>query len=375
MDAGGWTRAVLALAGYLAVLSCGSDVAAPTAGDVKEITITPASDTLEVGGTSTLRATVHGASGDTLAGRTLFWNSEDSSVATVSDQGVVTAVAQGTARIAASAEGVSGIATVRVTPKSVRSIVISPSSVTLRTGQSAQLRARMYDRNGKELTGRTVSWSSDNDAIALVDNSGQVTALLPGTATITATSEGVNATARVTVALPPVANVAVDPGSVTLIVGQTAQLTATLTDSDGKTLTGRSISWSSSRSQVAAVSSAGLVTAAAPGSATITATSEGKSGSSTITVKDPEPPDEPSGLEISPDDVTLKSGDKVKLSVKAEGDKKNKKLKVTWSTSNSLIARVDDDGTVTAFLPGTATITARTSDGRSGTAKVSVVRR
>jgi uncharacterized protein YjdB len=332
---------------------------------------------MEVGSTSTLRATVQGASGDTLAGRTLFWNSENPDVATVSDEGVVTAVAPGSARIAASAEGVSGLATVLVTQKAVRSIVITPSSLSLRVGQSARLQATTYDSKGNQLTGRTVSWSSNNTRVATVDNSGQVTAGLPGSATITAASGSANATAKVTVTLIPVARVQVNPGSDTLLVGQTAQLTATTTDSDGNTLTGRSITWSSNKTQVASVSSSGLVTAAAPGSATITATSEGQSGSSSITVQDttspPPPPDNGSqGIVISPAETTMTVGQKTKLSAKASGGKKSKKLKISWSSNNPLVARVGDDGTVTALLPGTATITAQSDDGRSGTATVTV---
>jgi uncharacterized protein YjdB len=178
----------------------------------------------------------------------------------------------------------------------------------------------------------------------------------------------------VSVALLPVTSVNVDPGSATLIVGQTTQLTATPMDSDGNRLSGRTISWSSSSSQIASVTSSGLVTAAAPGSATITATSEGKRGSSTITVQDTttQPPDsDPSGLVLTPAETTLPVGKKVKLAAKASDDK-DKKLKLKWSTSNSLVARVDDGGTVTAMSPGLATITARDSDGRSGTAKVLV---
>jgi hypothetical protein len=87
---------------------------------------------------------------------------------------------------------------------------------------------------------------------------------------------------------PPqnVATVGVSPSSATLIVQQTEQLTATARDAQGAALTGRTITWSSSASGVASVSTAGLVTAVAEGSATITATSEGKSGSATITVQD-----------------------------------------------------------------------------------------
>src|SRR5205085_6463075 len=82
----------------------------------------------------------------------------------------------------------------------------------------------------------------------------------------------------------PVATVTLAPASATVNEGQTLQLTATLKDASGNTLTGRSITWSSSNSSAATVSASGLVRGVVAGSATITATSEGQSGTSAITV-------------------------------------------------------------------------------------------
>ncbi|HEV8266218.1 MAG TPA: Ig-like domain-containing protein, partial [Gemmatimonadales bacterium] len=87
----------------------------------------------------------------------------------------------------------------------------------------------------------------------------------------------------------PVATVDVTPSSASVEVRQTVQLTATPKDSAGTPLAGRPISWTSSDTAVATVSDTGLVTGQAPGLATITATSEGKSGSASITVTEPRP--------------------------------------------------------------------------------------
>src|SRR5690606_21766816 len=113
---------------------------------------------------------------------------------------------------------------------------------------------------------------------------GLVTAIGPGTATITATSEGKSATAQVTVSPVPVASVSVSPSSFSLPVGDTRQLSVTLKDASGNTLTGRTVNWSSSATSVATVNSSGRVTAVGAGTATITATSEGKSGTAQVTV-------------------------------------------------------------------------------------------
>ena len=111
-----------------------------------------------------------------------------------------------------------------------------------------------------------------------------------GTATITAMSEGRTGSATVTVTLVPVATVVVSPAPATLPVGGTVQLTVTLKDASGTTLTGRTVAWTSSTTTVATVSPSGLVSdVASGGTTTITATSEGKSGTSVVTVQAPLP--------------------------------------------------------------------------------------
>src|SRR5438128_7201445 len=103
-------------------------------------------------------------------------------------------------------------------------------------------------------------------------------------------SEGRTGSATVTVALIPVASVVVSPAPATLPVGGTLQLTVTLKDANGTTLTGRTVAWTSSTTTVATVSPSGLVTdVASGGTTTITATSEGKSGTSVVTVQAPPP--------------------------------------------------------------------------------------
>jgi Bacterial Ig-like domain (group 2) len=185
---------------------------------------------------------------------------------------------------------VSGFATVTVTPPPVAAVTVTVSPTSLAPGQTAQAAATLKDANGNVLTGRTVTWSSSNLAVATISATGLVTALAAGTTTIAATSEGVTGSAAVTVTLPPVATVTVSLGTSTLLVGQTTQATAVLKDASGHVLTGRIITWTSANTGVATVSSTGLVTGVAAGTATITATSEGQSGSASIAVSAPPPP-------------------------------------------------------------------------------------
>src|SRR5205085_2012836 len=149
---------------------------------------------------------------------------------------------------------------------------------------TVQLTATPKDANGNPLSGRVVTWSSNNTAVARVNGSGLVTGVGAGTATITATSEGQSGTSDVTVTLAPVASVTVTPSPASVAAGPPVQLTATPKDANGNVLSGRVVTWSSNRTSVATVDGNGLVSGVTAGSATITATSEGKSGTSSITV-------------------------------------------------------------------------------------------
>src|SRR5206468_2049098 len=140
------------------------------------------------------------------------------------------------------------------------------------------------DSVGSSLTGRTVTWTSSNTSVATVSGSGLVASVTPGSATITATSEGKSSTAALAVTTVPVASLAIASATGIVRVGQTLQLTATPKDSAGGTLTGRTVTWTSSNAGVATVSGSGLVAGVTAGSATITATSEGKNSTAALTV-------------------------------------------------------------------------------------------
>lgn len=166
----------------------------------------------------------------------------------------------------------------------VATVTVSPGTITLAPQQTTTLSAVVKDANGAVLTNRVVTWTSSASQRASVSGTGLVTALTPGTATITATSEGRSGSATVTIEAPPVASVTVSPASAALVPQQTIQLAAETRDAGGAALTGRDVTWTTSQNTVATVSGAGLVTAVAPGTATITAASEGKSGTAQVTV-------------------------------------------------------------------------------------------
>jgi len=306
-----------------------------------------------------------------LTGRVVTWGSSATGVATVSATGVVTGVATGTATITATSEGKNANATITVTPVPVGTVTVAPSSSSIVVLQTAQLTPTVKDLNGVVVTNRVVTWSSNNPAFVSVSSTGVVTGLVPGSATITATSEGKSGTATVSVTLAPVATVTVTPPSANVTQGQTQALSATLKDASGNTLTGRAITWSTSTPGVATVSSSGVVTAVAVGTATITATSEGKTGTSMITVT----PIPVATVTVSPSSSSVKIGNTKALSATTRDVNGNVLTGrvITWSSSDTNKATVSSSGVVTGVAEGTVTITA-TSEGKSGTATVAVTR-
>jgi hypothetical protein len=153
-------------------------------------------------------------------------------------------------------------------------------------GGSLQLSATARDALGDVLTGRTVTWQSSATTMATVSPTGSVTGVAAGgPVTVTATIEGVSGGAAVTVIPIPVATVVLAPATGTVEVGATLPLTATVRAALGAALMGRPVAWQSAAPGVATVSAAGVVTGISVGGpVTITATSEGVSGTTVITV-------------------------------------------------------------------------------------------
>jgi len=353
----------------VAAIACQSDSLEP-GGGVASVVISPRTGTVAVGSVLHLTAEALDASGKPLAGRSMAWASSDRTIATVSNDGIVTGVATGTVQIAASTEGKSAIAEINVNPTPVASVSVTPSSRDLLVGQSVQLSAQALDAQGNALTGRQVTFTTSNPAVASVSSAGVVTALTSGSVLITATSEGKNAVATIAVSTVPVASVAVTPGSSPLVVGQTTQLTAEPRDAAGTALAGRPVAWSTSAAGVASVSSTGLVTAVAPGTATISAVSEGRTGTSTITVS----PKPVSAVIVSPGQASVIVGQSVTLSAQVTDEQGNvlSGRPLTFSSGTPGVASVSSTGVVTGVAAGTATITV-TSEGKSGTATITVV--
>ena len=349
--------------------TCGREALEPEEGGVESIVVTPAISTVSVGSTIDLNAQVLDPSGISVPDRPVHWASEDPQIATVSDDGTVTAVGVGTVQVAASTGGRSGLAQVTVTTTPVASVQVTPGNTSLFVEESFQFNAVTRDAAGNILTNRPITWSSNNESVASVSATGLVTALSPGGAIISATSEGRTTPASVTVAAIPVASVQLEPRTLALVNGQTAELQAQPLDANGKPLVGRVILWFTNNASVATVNTSGVVTGQAPGSAIITATSEGISATSTVTVTAPVP----NVVVLTPAQALVQERGTTQLTAQVLDNigRVMPDAVVEYASSSTAVATVNASGLVTGVAPGKATITG-TSGGKTGTAEVTV---
>lgn len=193
------------LAAALFLAACGGD-GSPAGPEpepepsVATVEITPGADTLTaLGETRSFTAVARDADGDPITGLSFTWSTSDQSVATVDDQGVVTASANGTAEITATVDGVTGSAGLAVIQQ-VESVTVTPSSATLTTvGATRTFTAAAVDANDNAVTGAAILWTSEDPSVATVDSAGVVTSKGAGVSTITASIQGVPGHAALTV--------------------------------------------------------------------------------------------------------------------------------------------------------------------------------
>ncbi len=337
--------------------------------DVAVITLSPSAISGPAGRAVQIQATAKTQSGDAVPSQDVDWESSNTAAATVSGTGNVTLLHKGTTTITAIATGVTASIAVNVGSPAPTSISVAPSSTEIEAGQTVQLGATAYDGSAVD-SGFTMTWTSSNSGVASVSPTGLVKAVAAGNATITAASTGASGTAAIQVksTAPVVASVSVSPATATLNPGRTAQLAATLKDASGNTLSGIPVTWSTSNSTAASVSSSGLVTGNAIGSATITASAGGHSGTAVMTVAAPVV----ASVSVTPGSATLAPAQTVQLTATPRDAGGNVlSASVSWTTSAAGVASVSSSGLVTGNTVGSATITA-TAGGIGGNASITV---
>lgn len=334
---------------------------------VKSITINEGQVSIERTKTTQLTVTILPEdAGD----KSVTWSSDNDDIATVDDKGLVTAVATGTTTITATTNDGSGLTAecqVTVTPLKATGIKLDKTEVSLERDATVQLAATVTPDNADD---RTVIWSSNDNGIARVDDSGRVTAISVGTTTITAkTNDGSGLTASCTVTVTPklVQSITMDDETLTLERGDDTRLTVTVTPQDADDT---SVTWSSNNPGIASVEGNGRVTAIEVGTAVITATTNDGSGLSarcTVTVT----PKEVNDISLNKETLEMEIGDIERLTAIVSPDDADDKT-VTWQSTDSKVASVNSDGVVTARSAGEATITATTSNGLTAECHVEV---
>ena len=255
--------------------------------NVTEVTLDRIELTLTEGETGTLTATVRPDNADN---KKVKWSSDKTEIATVDGAGKVTAVKAGEAVVTVTTEDGGKTASCKVTVKakavSVTEVTLDKTELTLTEGETETLTATVRPDNADN---KKVKWSSDKTEIATVDGAGKVTAVKPGEAVVTVTTEdgGKTASCKVTVKAKtvPVTGVDVKPWSVTIGANGTTKLTCTVAPSNA---TNRNVRWESDNPSVATVDSDGNVRAVSAGVAKVSAVTEdgGFRSGCTVTVKE-----------------------------------------------------------------------------------------
>ena len=325
--------------------------------EARSVRVTPTDATLRaLGETVRLEAEVLDGNGHAIANAAIAWTSDNERIAEVDATGLVTAVGPGAATMTATHGNLRANAVVMVSQEA-GSVRVSPNTATLRAlGEKVRLGAEVLDGNGHAIANAAIAWTSDNERIAEVDATGLVTAVGPGSATVTAAHGNLRASAVVTVT-QETTEVRIAPTEATLTaLGDTVRLRAEALDRNGRPVTGAIFAWISDDESVVRVDAAGLVTAVGNGSTTVTAAYGNLRASSVVTVAQ-----EATVVRVTPPSATLSAlGDEVRLA--AEALDRNGRLvsgaTFSWASEDPSIVTVAETGLVTAVGNGSTTVTA-----------------
>ncbi len=334
---------------------------APEEITVTEVTISQPTVELVVGETVKLSATIKPSDA---TDQSISWISTSIGIATVANDGLVTAVAEGKATIKATAGGKSASCAVTVSkkPVPVSTVTLNKTSLALTKGESKTLTATVTPADA---TSKSVSWTSSNPSIASVDSKGKVTGTGNGSATITAKVDDKEATCAVTVTVP-IESISLNKTDLILDKGQSETLIATIKPDD---TTEKNVTWFSADPGVAAVVvTSGKVIAMGGGQTSVSAKVGDKIASCTVTVRVPV-----ESVNLNRTDITLDEGESITLKATVTPKDADDQA-VTWSSSDGSIVSVDQEGTVQAIKQGSAIIQAKAGD-KQATCSVTVAKR
>ena len=332
---------------------------------VTGVSISKSSLTLYTGQTETLSAQVKP---DDATDTRLTWSSSDKTVATVAN-GKVTALKAGSTQIRVTSfeGGFQDVCNLTV-KQHATGLDLSASTLTIYLGQTVTMTATVLPSDASD---KSVTWTSSNSDIVSVTQNGSVIANAMGEAEITATSNdgGFSKSCKVTVIEPlvPATSLTLTPKTMSLNIGESGSLELQILPNDCNEI----LEWESSDPSVATVN-AGDIKALAAGTTTITVRGSNTSASATVTVIDPYAV---TGVTLDRTTLSLEMGETATLVATVLPEDARDKT-VTWSSGNTAVATVDQQGKITTVSPGTAQITVTTKDGSfSASCALTVVER
>jgi uncharacterized protein YjdB len=249
----GRSAATLDLSGQATQLATTPVTTTPAPG----LVVTPEAPSIEVG--QTLQMRVSQSSGASLAGVSITWQSEDATIATVDDNGLVTGRSVGLAKITAKGGPAIGRVAVSVRASSAETLVISPKNPEIVAGAEIQFVATVLDARGTTLTGQPVIWQSSDASVCAISGKGRAIGGQPGKATITAICGEIQATAQARVRLPAVERVVVDPGEVGIEFEESKKLNAIVYAAMDRKVADRVVTWRSTVPTVVSVDAQGTI--------------------------------------------------------------------------------------------------------------------
>lgn len=288
---------------------------------------------------------------------TVAWQSTPTGTVTVSGTGLATANLPGEVRVTAIEGDVTGADRLTVMLPRLVSIALSPQNISLTPSHSAQLKATgTYSDESTQDISASVTWGVSPNGIVAVSDNGLATGTALGAATITAILAGVSATEAVAVVAPTLESILIAPSGAVIPKGISQQLSATGKYNDGSTKNLTSaVQWSSSKLTVLSIDSQGMATANALGTATVTATSGTVSATNQLQVGPPII----MSVAVLPATSFLYVGGSEQLTALgkfSDGSIRDMSTSVSWSSADSTIARVSDQGLLRGSLVGNTTI-------------------
>lgn len=356
--------------GYVTGLSLGTTYITVNSGDsssackvnvisnyvaISEISLPSNSGELLINETQNINASINPSNA---SNKYLFYSSSDSSVASVDENGNITGNKIGSAIITIVAENKSTSYKVNVVDKiNLKSINISPETLTLTEGNNGKLNVSFNPENA---TDKKVTWKSSNTNIVTVDESGNIKAISPGSATITAISNDgeYESSSKITVKSldRSLKSISINKTELTLKVGESETLSINYNPSYASN---KEVSWSSSNNDIVTVDN-GKVTAIKPGTVEIKATSKEGNHESICKVTVLFPPIESIKFERDKQTVYVGSTTTLKTISTPEDSMINNPV---WSSSDETIATIEN-GELTALNVGKTTVTISDSEGK-----------